>query len=104
MQHVHPFQVKSSKRAEDDGGCMTWDVDMRIFGAWTPPSGIQTDTHSYATGPNYRDKIIETDDVKSLLQSVAVGLRSGACGRCRNGKTTAIREVQREAQPRPTKA
>jgi len=83
MQHVHPFQVKSSKRTEDDGGCMTWDLGMRIFGAWTPLSGIQTDIHSYVTGPNYRDKIIEIDDVESLLQSVAVGLRSGVCGRCR---------------------
>jgi len=97
MQHARPFQVKSSKRAEDDDGCMTWDLDIQIFGAWTPLNGIQTDTCSYVTGPNHRDKIIEIDDVKSLLQSVAVGLRSGVCGRCRNHKTAAVKAVQQDA-------
>ena len=62
MQHVRPFQVKSSKRAEDDGGCMTWGLDIQIFGAWTPLSGVRKDTCSYVTGPNYRDKIIEIDE------------------------------------------
>ena len=68
MQRAHSFQVKTSKRAEDDDGCMTWDLDMRIFGAWTPLSGIRTDTCSYVTGPNYRDKIIKINDVKSLAK------------------------------------
>ena len=45
MQRVRLFQVKSSKRAEEDGGCMTWANDVQVFGAdyvgfsWTRPSG-----------------------------------------------------------------
>ena len=46
---------------------MTWADDMQIFGVWTPLSGIQTKTHSYVTGPNNRDKIIEIDGTRYLL-------------------------------------
>ena len=46
---------------------MTWADDMQIFGVWTPLSGIQTKTHSYVTGPDNRDKIIEIDGTRYLL-------------------------------------
>ena len=46
---------------------MTWADDMQIFGVWTPLSGIQTKTHSYVTGPNNRDKIIEIDGTEHFL-------------------------------------
>ena len=65
---------------------MTWTNDVQIFGAWKLLSGIQADTHSYVTSPNHRDKIIEIDGTRRLLQSVAVGLGSEVNGRCRNDR------------------
>jgi len=65
---------------------VTWANDVQIFGAWTLPGGIQPDTNSYVTSPNHRDKIIEIDGTRRLLQSVTVGLGSEVCGRCRNDR------------------
>ena len=59
---------------------MTWADDMQIFGVWTL-SGIQTKTHSYVTGPNNRDKIIETDGTEHFFH-LKCGGWSGA-GRVR---------------------
>ena len=73
MQQVHPFRVKPSKRGEVDGSRMIWaEIAYRFLGLDT--SELNSNGYSYVTNPNNRDKIIEIDDMKCPLQSVAVGL------------------------------
>ena len=71
MQRVRLFRVEPSKRGEVDGSCMILAaVAYRCLGLGT--SELNSNGYSYATNPNNRDKIIEIDDMKCLLQSVAV--------------------------------
>ena len=74
MQQARPFRADSpSKRGKADGGCMFWEgTACRLLGLDT--SELNSNGYSHVTNPSNHDKIIEIDDMKCLLQSVAVGL------------------------------
>ena len=52
---------------------MVWtEMAGRFLGLDTPT--LNSNTDSYVTDPNNRDNTIEIDDMKCLLQGMAVGL------------------------------
>ena len=72
-QQVRPLRGEPPKRGKADGGRMSWaETAQRFLGLDT--SELNSNGCSYVTNLSDRDKIIEIDDMKCLLRSVAVGL------------------------------